>query len=180
MTILEAKQALTGLADVTFRLPDGTALPAHSHVTEVGLATKHFIDCGGVERREAVANFQLWEAGDYDHRLAPQKLLHILSSSERILGSEALAIKVEYQQATIGKFGLAFDGTEFQLTPKQTACLAQDVWLLSAGQHPIRATASRKHPPGRPSPFFPGHRRGHRRVWAEFGAGIGRRGGSPD
>ncbi len=126
MNISEMKQVLPGLAAVNFRLPDGAYLPAHFHVTEVGLVTKHFIDCGGTERKEAVANFQLWEAGDYGHRLAPQKFLHILTLSERILGSEDLAMEVEYQQGTIGKFGLAFDGTDFVLTPKQTACLAQD------------------------------------------------------
>ncbi|GAA3988251.1 DUF6428 family protein [Hymenobacter antarcticus] len=126
MKISEMKHYLPGLTAVNFRLPDGTALPAHFHVTEVGLVTKHFIDCGGVERKETVANFQLWEAGDYDHRLAPQKFLDILNLSQRILGREDLDIEVEYQQATIGKFGLAFDGTDFVLTLKQTACLAQD------------------------------------------------------
>ena len=126
MKIAEMKQSLAGLEAVNFKLPNGTYLPAHFHVTEVGLVTKHFIDCGGVERKETVANFQLWEAGDYDHRLAPQKFLHILNLSERILGSEELDIEVEYQQDTIGKFGLVFDGTDFLLTPKQTACLAQD------------------------------------------------------
>ncbi|MFD1469763.1 DUF6428 family protein [Hymenobacter caeli] len=126
MNISDLKQALTGLAAVNFRLPDGTYLPAHFHVTEVGLVRRHFVDCGGVERREAVANFQLWEAGDYDHRLAPQKFLRILQLAGPILESDDLEIEVEYQQATIGKFGLAFDGTDFRLTPKQTACLAQD------------------------------------------------------
>ena len=126
MKITEMKRTLAGLEAVSFRLPDGAYLPAHFHVTEVGLVTKHFIDCGGVERQETVANFQLWEAGDYDHRLAPQKFLHILALSERILGREDLDIEVEYQQATIGKFGLAFDGQDFVLTPKQTACLAQE------------------------------------------------------
>lgn len=132
MKISEMKEALTGLAAVSFRLPDGTYLPAHFHVTEIGLVSKHFIDCGGVERRETVANFQLWEAGDYDHRLAPQKFLGILKLSEKILGPEDLAIEVEYQQATIGKFGLAFDGTDFLLTAKQTACLAQDACGIPA------------------------------------------------
>ena len=126
MKISEMKQALTELTAITFKLPDGTTLPAHFHVTEVGLVTKHFIDCGGMERKETVANFQLWEAGDYDHRLAPQKFLHILNLSERILGREDLEIEVEYQQATIGKFGLMRDGNDFVLMPKQTACLAQD------------------------------------------------------
>ncbi len=86
------KQTLAGLEAVNFRLPSGECLPSHFHVTEVGLVSKHFIDCGGVERRETVANFQLWEAGDYDHRLAPQKFLHILNLSEKILGSEDLDI----------------------------------------------------------------------------------------
>ena len=126
MTISELKYSLTGLTTINFRLPDGAYLPAHFHVTEVGLVAKHFIDCGGSERRETVANFQLWEAGDYDHRLAPEKFLHILGLSEKILGQEDLPIEIEYQQATIGKFGLAFDGKDFLLTPKQTACLAQD------------------------------------------------------
>jgi hypothetical protein len=126
MKISELKATLAGLSAINFRLPDGAYLPGHFHVTEVGLVSKHFIDCGGVERRETVANFQLWEAGDYDHRLAPQKFLQILQLSERILGSEDLAIEVEYQQATIGKFGLDFDGSDFVLTPKQTACLAPD------------------------------------------------------
>lgn len=126
MKISEMKQYLDGLEAVNFKLPDGAYLPSHFHVTEVGLVTKHFIDCGGVERMETVANFQLWEAGDYDHRLAPQKFLHILNLSKKILGIEDLDIEVEYQQNTIGKFGLKFDGKDFLLTPKQTACLAQD------------------------------------------------------
>ncbi|MBD2768427.1 hypothetical protein IC235_11050 [Hymenobacter sp. BT664] len=126
MKISELKQSLVGLEAVNFRLPTGEYLPAHFHVTEVGLVSRHFIDCGGVERWEKVASFQLWEAGDYDHRLAPQKFLHILKLSEKILGSEDLDIEVEYQQITIGKFGLAFDGQDFVLTLKQTACLAQD------------------------------------------------------
>lgn len=126
MKISDLKNALTELQAINFRLPDGTYLPPHFHVTEVGRVTKHFIDCGGTERTETVANFQLWEAGDYDHRLAPQKFSHILDLAQNILGSNDLEIEVEYQQSTIGKFGLEFDGTDFLLTAKQTACLAQD------------------------------------------------------
>lgn len=126
MNIAELKQHLSTAEAVNFQLPDGSSLPSHFHVTEVGLVTKHFIDCGGTERKETMANFQLWEAGDYDHRLAPQKFLHILNLSRRILGSDDLEIEVEYQQGTIGKFGLAFNGHSLALTPKFTACLAQD------------------------------------------------------
>jgi hypothetical protein len=134
MKISEIKKSLAEVEAINFRLPTGEYLPAHFHVTEVGLVSKHFIDCGGVERHETVANFQLWEAGDYDHRLAPQKFLHILELSQRILGTDDLDIEVEYQQATIGKFGLTLEGNDFVLTQKQTACLAQDACGIPAAQ----------------------------------------------
>lgn len=126
MRISDLRQKLEGLEAINFKLPGGTYVPSHFHVTEVGLITKHFIDCGGTERKETVANFQLWEAGDYDHRLAPQKFLHILDISQRILGSDDLPIEVEYQQGTIAKFDLEFDGLDLLLVPKHTACLASD------------------------------------------------------
>jgi len=126
MKISEVKKVLERLGAVNFKLPDGSTLPPHFHVTEVGLVTKHFIDCGGTERTETVANFQLWEAGYYDHCLAPQKFLHILNLCKKVLGDEDHEIEVEYQQSTIGKFGLTFNGTDFILTNKQTDCLAKD------------------------------------------------------
>ena len=126
MKISEVKHALSTMDSVSFKMPDGTRLPPHFHVTAVGLVTKHFIDCGGTERKETVANFQLWEAGDYDHRLAPQKFLHILDVCKKVLGDDDYEIEVEYQQATIGKFGLKLDGDDFLLTNKYTACLAQE------------------------------------------------------
>lgn len=136
MKISEIKNALSHIQVVNFRLPDGSYVPPHFHVTEIGLVTKHFIDCGGVERKEAVANFQLWEAGDYDHRLAPKKLLHILNLCEKVLGTADLEIEVEYQQGTIGKFGLEFNGKDFLLTGKQTACLALDACGISPEKMP--------------------------------------------
>ena len=126
MKLSDVKAALATVNQVQFKLPDGTYLPPHFHVTEVGLVTKHFIDCGGTERTERVINFQLWSADDYDHRLAPQKFLKILDISKKIIGEEDLPIEVEYQQSTIGKFGLEFDGADFILTSRQTACLAED------------------------------------------------------
>ena len=126
MKISEIKTYLKDLQAVNFRLPDGSYVPQHFHVTEVGLIMKHFIDCGNTKRKETVASFQLWEAGDYDHRLDPQKFLHILNLCDKILNNDELDIEVEYQQNTIGKFGLDFDGKDFVLTTKKTACLAQD------------------------------------------------------
>lgn len=142
MKLSDVKQALAGLPAVNFKLPDGSHVPQHFHVTEVGLVTKHFIDCGGVERKETVVNFQLWEAGDYDHRLAPQKFLHILNLSKKVLGdAEDMNIEVEYQQDTIGKFDLEFDGKDFILAPKQTACLAQDACGIPPKEMPAKAVS---------------------------------------
>jgi hypothetical protein len=126
MKLSEIKTLLLKANNVSFVLPNGTLVPQHFHVTEVGLITKNFIDCGGTVRHEKVVNFQLWEANDFDHRLAPQKLLSILALSEKVLGNEDLEIEVEYQSDTIGKYGLDFNGKNFVLTAKQTNCLASD------------------------------------------------------
>jgi hypothetical protein len=107
-------------------LEDGTFVPEHFHVTEVGMITKNFIDCGGVTRVEKVINFQLWNADDFEHRLKPTKLLNIIKLSEEKLGIEDFEIEVEYQSNTIGKYDLDFDGEIFLLKNKTTACLAPD------------------------------------------------------
>lgn len=126
MKLSEIKKHLTTAEAVNFQLPTGGFVPEHFHVTEIGLVTKHFIDCGGTERLEKVANFQLWAANDFEHRLKPQKLLNIISLSEQKLGIGDLEIEVEYQSDTIGKYGLYYNGKTFQLVPKQTACLAKE------------------------------------------------------
>lgn len=126
MKLSDLKKQLSTLAAVNFVMPNGTLVPQHFHVTEVGLVTKNFIDCGGTIRHEQVVNFQLWEANDVEHRLAPQKLLNIIALSEKALGIGDLEIEVEYQQDTIGKYNLEFNGTNFLLTTKHTNCLASD------------------------------------------------------
>jgi hypothetical protein len=126
MKLSELKNKLTTLDAVNFILPNGNAVPAHFHVTEVGQINKHFIDCGGTIRNEKAVNLQLWEANDFDHRLAPQKLKDIIALSEKVLGIEDAEIEVEYQSDTIGKYGLDFNGKEFLLVNKNTNCLASD------------------------------------------------------
>lgn len=126
MKLSEIKEILPTLENVEFQLEDGTFVPEHFHVTEVGEITKKFIDCGGVIRNEKVVNFQLWNADDYEHRLKPGKLLNIIRLSENKLGIEDSEIEVEYQSVTIGKYDLEFNGKHFILKNKKTACLAQD------------------------------------------------------
>lgn len=126
MRLSQVKETLTKLDNVEFQLESGTNVPEHFHVTEVGLVTKQFIDCGGTMRNERVVNFQLWDADDYEHRLKPAKLLSIIKLSEEVLGLEDLEVEVEYQSETIGRYGLDFNGKLFLLTSKTTACLAND------------------------------------------------------
>ena len=126
MTLSEIKTHLSQLDTIGFQLPDGSLVPSHFHVTEVGKVSKHFIDCGGTVREEHLINFQLWNADDYDHRLHPEKLIHIIELSEKVLGLEDLTIEVEYQGRSIEKYGLDFNGTHFLLTTRHTDCLAKD------------------------------------------------------
>ncbi len=126
MKLSEIKHILSGANSVNFLLPDGTSVPEHFHVTEVGMVSKHFIDCGGKMRTEKKVNFQLWNANDTDHRLKPGKLLGIIALSEKKLGIEDLEIEVEYQSNTIGRYGLEFNGKYFILIAKHTDCLAKE------------------------------------------------------
>ena len=82
MNLAQIKEHLINAEQVNFILPNGTIVPEHFHVTEVGLISKHFIDCGGTIRDENVVNFQLWNANDTEHRLKPEKLLKIIHLSE--------------------------------------------------------------------------------------------------
>src|ERR1700712_1415558 len=109
MKISEIQKHLTSVDAVNFKLVSGEYIPASFHVTEVGLVTKHFIDCDGTERLETLASFQLWNGNDVDHRLEPQKLMRIIDLSKKILHDADHEIEVEYQLETIGKYGLHFN-----------------------------------------------------------------------
>lgn len=126
MKLSQVKEVLRKSDTLKFELPDGSLVPSHFHVTEIGLINKHFIDCGGKVRKENKINFQLWNANDYNHRLHPEKLIHIIELSEKTLYLPDLEIEVEYQAETIGKYGLDFNGNSFLLTTKYTDCLAKD------------------------------------------------------
>ena len=118
--------ALDKLEVLKFQLPNGEFVPAHFHITEVGNINRNYIDCGGILRQEKKISLQLWVASDTEHRLKPDNLLKILQLAEKQLGFSNIEIEVEYQQDTVGRYELAFDGVIFQLINTQTACLAPD------------------------------------------------------
>lgn len=138
MKLSEIKQILDTVDEVKFILPNGSMVPSHFHVTEVGSVQKHFIDCGGTVRKESKINFQLFTAADYDHRLSAEKLQSIIKLSEVKLALEDLEIEVEYQGETIGKYGLEFQNGLFQLITTQTDCLAKDKCGITQEKPKIR------------------------------------------
>lgn len=144
MKISEAKQILGQSQTIQFLLPDGSLVPSHFHITEIGLIDKHFIDCGGTLRNEQKVNFQLYSANDYDHRLHPEKLVHIIELSEKALNIPDLEIEVEYQGETIGKYGLGYDGKQFILESTKTDCLAKDKCGIPSSKPKIRLSDLQK------------------------------------
>ena len=126
MKISEIKNSLTQLKQVTFVLPNGGHVPPHFHITELGIISKDYIDCGGTIRQEKIANFQLWSANDFDHQIEPKKIIDIIDLAQNSIGLEDLEVEVEYQSDTIGKYGLSFNGAHFQLIATKTDCLAKD------------------------------------------------------
>jgi len=126
MKLLELKNILKTLSEISFQFENGLHIPQHFHITEVGLITKDFIDCGGVIRNEKLISFQLWHANDFNHRLKAKNILEIISIAENSMIFEDLEIEVEYQNSTIGKYGLSFNGENFILKSKTTNCLAED------------------------------------------------------
>jgi len=142
MLISAFKQTLRELDTLKFQLPNGEFVPVHFHITEVGNITRNFIDCGGVQRQENKLNLQLWVASDTDHRLDPTNLLNILQLAEKQLGNSNVEVEVEYQQSTIGRYKLAFNGAVFQLINTQTACLAPNQCGIPQEKPRVRVTAS--------------------------------------
>ncbi len=124
MKISELKTRLTSLSDLRFSLPDGSQVPAHFHITEVGFNQKKFVDCGGGLHDERTAVAQIWVADDLDHRLAPANFLNILNMSEPLFEGEDLEIEFEFERETIGKYGLADGENGLRLVSKKTDCLA--------------------------------------------------------
>lgn len=126
MKISKFIEHLKQLNSLTILNANGTLVPQHFHITEAGLTTRHFIDCGSTIRIEKFVNLQVWVAGDVEHRLAPSKLIKILDIAQPFINDGDLEVEIEYQGDTIGRYGLDFLNGAFQLLPKQTNCLASD------------------------------------------------------
>ncbi|HEX4611146.1 MAG TPA: DUF6428 family protein [Urbifossiella sp.] len=133
MTLESFVSVLTGnpAAALHLMLPDGSFVPAHFHVTEVGRVQKDFIDCGGTTRSATTCVLQVWVAGDSDHRLDTTKLATIMRLAAPLLKATDLPVEVEYEGEAVSQFPVSAAevtpaGVLLHLGTKHTACLAMD------------------------------------------------------
>jgi hypothetical protein len=131
MTLDQFVAVLSGnpAAALHLMLPDGSFVPAHFHVTEVGRVHKDFIDCGGTVRSATTCVLQVWVAQDYDHRLDTAKLAHVIRLAAPLLKSSDLPVEVEYENGVVSQFPVTAaevtpSGVLLHLGTKHTACLA--------------------------------------------------------
>ena len=86
---------------IIFTLPNGETVPASFHITDVGVVSKHLIDCGAQTRTEEQVHLQLWTGKDDDHRVTTDTANRILKHSHSVLGKikepKTAQVLVEYQ-----------------------------------------------------------------------------------
>lgn len=133
MDVRQLRELLTAnpSAGLHLMLPDGSFVPPHFHVTEVGRVQKDFIDCGGTVRSSTSCVLQVWVATDTDHRLDATKLAGILKMAAPLLKSDELPVEVEYEAGVVSQYPIAAAevtprGILFHLGTKHTDCLAPD------------------------------------------------------
>ena len=142
MTLQEFKNSLENRIDLSFIIENGIKIPAYFHITEMGIKTKHFMDCGGVMRKDSKITFQLWASDDYDHRLSSYKLSGIIQKAESLIKEDLanLEIEMEYQDYTIGIYSVNLIDDIYILEPTLTNCLAKEACGIDEPQQKIETT----------------------------------------
>lgn len=116
---------------VRVQLPDGSAVPASFHLTEVGQVSKVFIDCGGQVHSELRCVLQTWVGRDADHRLPAGRFADILDLGRAVVASEEMEVEVEHGQVQATQYPLErwqLDGADhlvLALGHRATDCLAR-------------------------------------------------------
>ena len=96
MKLSEFKKQLETNNQLQFVLQNGQKVPSHFHITEIGVTTKQFTDCGNTFRTSKKITFQLWSSVDIHHRLEAQKVLKIINLVVNKLETDDLEIEIEY------------------------------------------------------------------------------------
>src|SRR6266403_3556059 len=114
-----------------FVLPDGGAIPAHAHVTEVGHAVKIFIDCGGVTGKTETVLLQTHVGDDTEHRLTSRRFAKILELGDRLLPHDRLDVEVEYDCCVVAQYPISGakqtgEHLDLLLENKRTQCFGKE------------------------------------------------------
>lgn len=133
MQLIELIDVLSRSEDVPLDLylPNGHIVPGHFHITEIGVVTKKFVDCGGVWHERSACHIQVWVANDKEHKLLTKKLLKIIQHASKEVSVE-LPVVIEYQEHSLTLYDLEAAGrvpghwTNLMMAQKTTACLAPD------------------------------------------------------
>lgn len=116
---------------VMIKLPDGSMVPPHFHITEVGVVAKNSKDCGGENMSSAKAFMQIWVANDVDHRLLCKKLFDIIGKCLNQIIVDSMEVDFEYQNGTIATYKLESLSVEKEalvliLGNYHTTCMSPD------------------------------------------------------
>ena len=141
MNLHDFKALLEANRDKQFllQLPNQKTVPQSFHITEVGLVTKTFIDCGGKVHTVRTCQLQAWIGPDTDHRIAAGKMADILKLSASVVPNDYHPVEIEYEDETISQYPIeeavvGYDSVTLHLTTKHTDCLAKELCLVpSAG-----------------------------------------------
>jgi hypothetical protein len=119
-----------------FVLPDGSMIPTHAHITEVGHVIRKFIDCGGETGKEEKVLLQTHVGCDTEHRLRSDRFAKILQLGERVLPDDQLDVEVEYNCCVVAQYPIAEARVEDEHLDL----------LLSRGRTQCRARERRERP----------------------------------
>jgi hypothetical protein len=114
-----------------FSLPNGGQIPAHYHITEVGHATKRFIDCDGkLHNKTETCLLQTYVADDVEHQLNARTFAKILDLGVQVLPHDDMPVEVEYDCCVVAHYPIeaaqiSGDYIDIQLGEKHTDCLAK-------------------------------------------------------
>ena len=139
MNLSELKSALRNNPNKRLNIifPDGDPIEPEFHVTEVGLVTRDFIDCGGTRRRTEKCVLQTWVApSDKDHRLTSEKLSSILGKSADVVPDDEIPLEIEYEGCNVVQYpveAISVQADEIRLTlaKNHTDCLAKETCGLA-------------------------------------------------
>ncbi|MFD2828080.1 DUF6428 family protein [Leeuwenhoekiella polynyae] len=141
ITFSEFKKLLTTSYKIGFELPNGKLVPSHFTITGIGEQITNSIDLNEKFQKQRYLVLQLKPFGNFNHRLHPEKLLHLLELAEQSFDIGTLTILIAYEAESTIFYKLEASEKYFKLLPdidkakideKQTLTHKQTTPLMDA------------------------------------------------